>query len=122
MQYRSRWKAFANAFRGIYLLVRHETHGTFHLFAAFVVVATGIVLEASLEDWCWLCLCVGLVFITELMNTSIERLADRVTTDFDELIRDAKDLAAGAVVLAALTSATIGLIRFVPLVLRAIEN
>lgn len=119
MRQRNRWKAFADAFRGVYLLVRHEAHGKIHCIAACLVVLAGIVLGASSEDWCWFSLCIGLVLVVELINTSLERLADRITTDFDELIRDAKDLAAGAVLLASLTSASIGLIRFAPLVLRA---
>jgi len=49
----------------------------------------------------------GIVLAAETMNTALERLADRVSEDYEEGIRDAKDLAAGAVLLASTMSAVV---------------
>lgn len=115
-------KSILDAARGVCIVSFRERHGRFHFISASCVVTAGLLLRASLDDWCWFSLCIGLVMTAEATNTSIERLSDRVSTDYDDLIRDAKDLAAGAVLISATASATIGVIRFYPLVMRAIVN
>ncbi len=72
-------------------------------------------LDASLDDWCWFVGCIGAVIATESINSSIERLANRVSMEHHDLIRDAKDLAAGAVLVVSVASAVIGMMRMYPL-------
>lgn len=111
----SRLNAFCNAVRGVVICVAQEPHGRFHASAAFLVILVGILLDASLDDWCWFIVCIGMVMATEAINTSIERLSNRVSREHHELIRDAKDLAAGAVLVVSIASAIIGLLRMCPL-------
>lgn len=66
------------------------------------------------QQWCWLVVAITMVIAAEGFNTAVEKLADRVTTERDPLIRDSKDLAAGAVLWAALGAAIIGLIVLGP--------
>jgi diacylglycerol kinase len=106
------WK-FGCAFRGIKRAVRSDSNFFVHFFAAAAVVAAGIVLELSRTEWCVLLLCIGLVLVTETMNTALEWIAQAVTDQFNPLIRDALDMASGAVLLAAITAATVGLAIFV---------
>ena len=115
-----RLKAFFDAMRGVFVCLTQEAHGRFHACAAVVVVLTAFLLDASLDDWCWFAGCIGAVIATESINSSIERLANRVSTEHHDLIRDAKDLAAGAVLVVSVASAVIGMMRMYPLVIGTI--
>jgi diacylglycerol kinase (ATP) len=118
---RSFWKgrlhSFRYAWRGIVALVRTQPNARIHLAASVAVLAAGFVLGISGGEWGLLALAMGLVWSAEAMNTAIEVLADRVTTEQDERIGRAKDLAAGAVLLASVAAAVIGGIVFLPRVL-----
>lgn len=115
-----RLKAFFDAMRGIFVCLTQETHGRFHVCAAVVVVVTAFLLDASSDDWCWFVGCIGAVIATESINSSIERLANRVSMEHHDLIRDAKDLSAGAVLVVSIASAIIGVMRMYPLILGTI--
>ena len=65
-------------------------------------------------EWIAIVVCIGMVFAAEAVNSSIEALADRVSEEYDEAIKRTKDLAAGAVLILAMASATIGLLIFIP--------
>jgi diacylglycerol kinase len=110
-----RLKAFCNAARDVVICVSQEPHGRFHALAAILVILVGVLLDASIDDWCWFIVCIAMVIATETVNTSIERLSNRVSKEHHELIRDAKDLAAGAVLVVSVASAMIGLLRIWPL-------
>ena len=79
-----------------------------------VVVAISIYFQLSLDDWRWIILAIGFVWLAEVLNTAIERLADAVTLEQDPSIGYAKDVAAGAVLTAVFVSTAIGLTVFVP--------
>ncbi len=64
-----------------------------------------------------LVLTISVVMVTELVNTSLEFLADGVTTDYREYIKHAKDVSAGAVLLSSLFAILIGAIIFLPKIL-----
>ena len=68
-------------------------------------------------EWAAIVAAIGLVWVAEALNTAVEHLADAVTKDLHPRIRDAKDLAAGAVLAAAATAFVVGLIVFVPYLL-----
>lgn len=69
-------------------------------------------------EWVAISLCIGGVFVAEAVNSAVEALADRVTGERDEAVKHAKDLAAGAVLLMALTDVVVGLIVFLPKIMR----
>ena len=79
-----------------------------------LVVAISIYFRLSLDEWRWIILAIGLVWLAEALNTAIERLADAVTLEPNPNIGYAKDVAAGAVLTAAFVSSAIGLTVFVP--------
>jgi diacylglycerol kinase len=85
-----------------------------HLVAATAVVAMGIYTNVTLREWLFLVIAIGLVVVTELVNTGIEYLGDAITDEQDENIRKAKDVSAGAVLIAALTAAVIAGLVFIP--------
>lgn len=110
-----RLNSFYDAVRGVVICVVQEPHGRFHALAAILVILVGVLLDASIDDWCWFIVCIAMVMAAETLNTSIERLSNRVSKEHHELIRDAKDLAAGAVLVVSIASAIIGLLRVWPL-------
>lgn len=106
-------RKFGFAFRGIKRGFRSEVSFFVHVFFAALVVAAGIVLEVSRTEWCILVLCIGLVLVTELLNTALEWLARAVTEEYSSYLHDALDMGSGAVLLAAMTSAVVGSIIFI---------
>ena len=112
--WRGREKSFACALRGIAVLLRTQTNARIHLLATVLVVAAGFVFRISRGEWVPLAFAIGIVWIAEAVNTAIEALADRITRENDDAIRRAKDVAAGAVLLAAITAAIIGLLILGP--------
>jgi diacylglycerol kinase len=85
------------------------------VFLAVIVLAA--VYDVSATRWAVLLICGSLVLATEILNTSIEALADYVQREYDEDIRAIKDLAAGAVLLSAGLAGAIGVIVFWPYVI-----
>ena len=74
----------------------------------------GVVLGITPTEWCICLTLFGLVIALELVNTAIESVVDLVTTERKPLAKTAKDTAAGAVLVAAIMAAIVGLIIFVP--------
>ena len=91
-----------------------EHNGWIHAGATVAVVGAAIAVRLSADEWRWIILAIALVWLAEALNTAIERLADAVTIEPNANIGYAKDVAAGAVLAAATTSAVIGLTIFVP--------
>ncbi len=112
--WRGRAKSFACALRGIVALVRTQANARIHLLATVLVVAAGFVFRIPRGEWVPLAFAIGIVWIAEALNTAVEALADRVSREHDESIRRAKDVAAGAVLFAAITAAVVGLVVLGP--------
>lgn len=85
-----------------------------HVLSAIGVVVAGLLVEVTKTEWCLLAGSIGLVFTAEIFNTAIETLTNLVSPQHNPLAGKTKDLAAGAVLAAAVTAAVIGLIIFVP--------
>ena len=106
-----RLQSFRHAFRGLAVLVRTQSNARLHLLATIMVVSAGCLLHVNAAEWLWLGLAMTLVWIAEAFNSALEHLADRVTRESDPMIRDVKDLAACAVLIAAIF--TIGVAVYV---------
>ena len=111
---RKRLKSFIYAFRGLSLLIRKEHNARIHVFASFCVVIAGYFFQISYSEWIAIVIAIGFVFSAEALNSAIETLADLVSPNYNEFIKQTKDLAAGGVLLAAITALIIGLIIFLP--------
>ena len=79
-----------------------------HLVCTVLVIVTATLLQVSLEQWCLLGLCIGSVLGAELFNSAIEHLARAVDDQYNDRIGAALDIAAGAVLMTAITAAAIG--------------
>ena len=111
---RARAQSFADAGRGIALLLAREPNARIHAAASIAAVALGAWLGVSAGEWCWIALAIALVWVAEGLNSALEVLADAVHPERDARVGQAKDLAAGAVLAAAIASAVIGALVFGP--------
>ena len=109
-----RARSFRPALRGIAGMLRSEHNTWIHAAATVTVVAAGLALGISAGEWLAVVLAVGLVWVAEAVNTAIEALGDAVTQQPHPLIGRAKDVAAGAVLLAAIVAVVVALIVFLP--------
>ncbi len=100
-------RTFGDAFRGIGSMFRTELNARIHLSSAIVVVAGGLALDLPRIEWMILVLTIASVLSLEAVNTAIETICDVVSPDHDEAIGRAKDVAAGAVLIAAIAAVVI---------------
>ena len=108
------YKSFGYAFQGIFTCICKERNMKIHCMVAALVVIAGLILGISVTEWC-ICLGLfGMVMALELVNTAVEAVVDLVTEERHPLAKIAKDTAAGAVLIAAIMAAIVGLIIFVP--------
>ncbi len=111
--HRRTWsQKFADAFRGLARAVRSQSSFFVHLWVAAAVVAAAAVLRVSVVEWCLLVGAIGVVLVAEVFNTAIESLARALPVGRHPRIRDALDMAGGAVLLSAAAAAVIGAIVF----------
>ena len=106
-------RKFANATRGIQHGMAGQTSFAIHVPIAVCVVCLAAWLRCALWQWCALLLCIGLVLAAELANSAIEELAAGLSPGHNEHVGKALDIASGAVLLASLMAATVGLIIFI---------
>ena len=107
-------RTFGFAFNGLHKFFWSETKASIHTIAALLAVITGLVLKISLFQWGLITLVIGLVFISELINSSIEKLVDMISPEKNQQAGLIKDMAAGAVLFASLIAIITGLLVFVP--------
>ncbi len=109
-----RAQSFQHAGRGLFRMLRSQHNAWIHAVATVAVVVLGIAMNVSWADWRWLVLCIFWVWTAEAVNTAIEYLADVASPEYHPLVRDAKDIGAGAVLISAMGAAIIGAIVFWP--------
>lgn len=115
------WRSLGQAYRGILYSWKTQRHFQFHIFAGSLVLALAWWCQLTRVEWILLVFTIGSVIAAEVMNTAIELVVDLVQPDFDPLAGMAKDVAAGAVLVAAIQSVIIGLFIFGPLLYRWIR-
>ncbi len=88
-------RSFGFAFKGLAYAAKTQLNFRIHLVATLIAVFMGCTLHIALNEWLWIALCVALVLITELLNTSLEFLTDLVSPDYNELAVHFRNMAAG---------------------------
>jgi diacylglycerol kinase (ATP) len=109
-----RIKSFGFAFQGIATFFKTQHNAWIHCLAAILTITLGFVLHVNTTEWCWLIIAIALVIIAEMLNTAIEFLTDLVSPEIHPQAKKVKDIAAGAVLIAAIAALAIGLIVFLP--------
>lgn len=110
--------SFKYAFEGIFAALKQEPNLKIHFLFALLVVTLGFFLNISQTDWIIIILVIGFVLAVELTNTAIEKAVDVFTDKEHPGAKYAKDISAGAVLVAAITSAIVGLLIFLPYMTR----
>ena len=111
---RARGRSSVFALAGGRVLLRGQHNAWIHAAATLLVVVLGLACRVSRLEWVALALAIGLVWAMEALNTAIELLADEVSLEQRARIGRAKDVAAFAVLAAALAAVAIGLLVFWP--------
>lgn len=114
---RSRIRSFKYAIAGIRTFIRREHNARIHLVATVAVIIAAIVVRISMTQAVALTIVIALVWITEILNTCIERMADLITLEQNPQIKFIKDIAAAAVLIAAIAAVVTGLLIFIPKIL-----
>lgn len=113
--------SFKYAFEGIKSSLKTERNIKIHFSMMVLVIVAGILLDISTYEWMICIILFGMVIGGELVNTAIEEVTDLVTTEINPKAKLAKDIAAGAVLIMAITSSIIGLIIFIPKIILLFE-
>ncbi len=106
--------SFGHALRGVWAALRSELHLQFHAVATVLVLGLGAYFQLSPTEWALVALSVASVWAAELFNTAIETLTNLASPGYHPLAGKAKDVAAGAVLLAALGAVVVGGLVFGP--------
>jgi diacylglycerol kinase len=117
------FKSFAFALTGIWETCKSERNFRIHAIAMILAIILGLYLGLSIQDWGLVMLSIGFVLVAELFNTAVERLGDETANGRQrQRVKQAKDIAAGAVLIAALTALAVGILfLFIPFVKKMIE-
>jgi diacylglycerol kinase len=110
----SRWFAFGHAFRGWWYVLKTQQNAWVHAVVATLVFLVGLWLDLPPRDWAVLVITIAMVFMAEFVNTAIEAVVDLASPVHHPLAKVGKDVGAGAVLIAALAAALIGLLILGP--------
>ncbi len=114
-----RWvEKFRDAIRGLQLGMRGHSSFYVHFPVAISALALAAILKCDRMEWCLIVGCIGLVLTAELVNSAIESLFRGLDDRAKERVSGSLDIAAGAVLVAALTAAIVGGLVFVPKIVR----
>src|SRR4030095_44488 len=109
------------ALQGIKQFFSRDKNGKIQLVIGIVAIILGFTVSLTSYQWLLVLLCIGMVISLEMINSAIEKYCDLVTTDFHPGIKIIKDVAAGAVLVASLMSLVIGLIIFIPALVKLLN-
>ncbi|WP_299438986.1 diacylglycerol kinase family protein [uncultured Aquimarina sp.] len=109
-----RLKGCGYALKGALMLLKTEPSIQVQAVIAIIMTALGFCLDINATEWILQTFAIGLVMSIEGLNTSVEAIADFVHPDFHDKIGFIKDIAAGAVFIAAITAIVVGCIIYVP--------
>ena len=107
-------RSFGYAFRGIGVMIRTQANARIHAVATMLAVAAGFWFGISRGEWCAVITAIGLVWTAEGLNTALEAVVDLASPEQHPLAGRAKDVAASAVLCAAIAALAIGVLIFGP--------
>jgi diacylglycerol kinase len=112
--FQSRIKSVGFAIQGIFTFFKTQANAWIQLIAAIMVIVLGFKFNINKTEWLAIVLAIALVLVTEMLNTAIEFLTDLASPSVHPLAKKVKDIGAGAVLIAAITSIVIAVLVFLP--------
>jgi diacylglycerol kinase len=112
------WRSFYYAWQGVIHVFRYERNARVHLVFAVLAFALGVYLRVSDVELAAIFFAVIIVFLAEIFNTAIEKTLDLIDANHNHQIMVIKDMAAGAVLVAAVAAITMGVVIFGPYAVR----
>ena len=109
-----RLQSFRFAGQGVFAFLKKEHNAWLHFMASVTVITLGFLLAISRTEWIALVVVIGFVWIAEMFNTCLEVLLDFLSPALHPQVKFIKDVAAGAVLIAATVALVTGLIIFIP--------
>ncbi|UCG77312.1 MAG: diacylglycerol kinase [Nitrospirota bacterium] len=103
-----------SAIDGILLTAKTERHLRYHLYSAAFVLVLSFILGVTRYEFLFIAILVAVVILAETFNTAIERTVDLLSPQKQKLAKQAKDIAAGAVLITAFTALVVGYVILVP--------
>ena len=113
--------SFGYAFAGMRFAFHTQRNLKIHCAITLAVLIVGLLLGISLDQWAVLAVVVGLVFETELTNTAVEAIVDRISPEYHTLAKVAKDCSAAAVLVTATVAVVAGVLIFGPRILALLK-
>lgn len=114
MKHTNFFSALKIALIGMRELFAESRNARIQLVIFLLVLVAGFIVDLNRFEWLWLMIASAIVLVLEAMNTSIELLADVYTQEFNLKIKQVKDIAAGAVLIASIFAAIVGVVIFLP--------
>lgn len=111
---RARLRSFGHAFHGLAICFRTQANARIHAVATIAAITLGVAVKITALEWCAIFIAIALVWMAECFNTALEGLVDLVSPERHPIAGRIKDLAAGAVLAAAIGAAGVGAIIFGP--------
>jgi len=103
-----------HALRGLLVMLCTQHNAWIHAVGTVAAIVLASILRVGRAEWLFLVLAITIVWTAEALNTAIERIADVASPEFHSLVEQAKDVAAGAVLLTAAGAAAIGFLVLGP--------
>lgn len=114
MKHTNFFSALKTAFFGVRNLFMESRNARIQLIVFLIVLLIGFYVGLTAQEWLWIMGVSAAVISMEAINTSIELLADVYTLEYNEKIKQVKDIAAGAVLLVSLFAVVVGILVFLP--------
>jgi len=114
-------RSFSYAFQGVKTAFKNEPNLRIHIFFAFSTLIAAAILKFNVFEWILLMMTIFFVIMLELINSVLEALVNIVSPEFNKEAKVAKDVAAAAVLLAAVMSVVVGILLFGPKLLKIIS-
>ena len=112
------YKSFTYAFRGLFKTLREEQNLQIQSLVALAILILGWYLKIEKGEWLVLVLVIDLVILMELINSAVERITDILKPRLDNYVKEIKDIMAAVVMLASIVAVIVGLIIFIPYLLK----
>lgn len=117
-----RFKGIIIAIKGMFFLLKNEEAIKVQSFIFLIVIALGFYFEITSKEWIIHIILIGFILTTEALNTVAEKICDLINPKYDERIKLIKDISAGAVSFAVLSSLIILLIIYFPYIKQLINS